>query len=68
MGFLGGSVARNLPANPGDVDSIPGWEGPLEKEVANHLNILAWELPGTEEPGGPQSMEYKRVRHDLVTK
>ena len=31
-------------------------EGPLEKEMANHSSILAWEIPRTEEPGGLQSM------------
>ena len=34
-----------------------GWEDPLEKEMATHSSILAWETPGTEEPGGPQSLE-----------
>ena len=29
-----------------------GWEDPLEKEMATHPNILAWEIPQTEEPGG----------------
>ena len=33
-----------------------GWEDPLEKEVAIHSSILAWETPWTEEPGGLQSM------------
>ena len=33
-----------------------GWEDPLEKEIATHSNILAWEIPWTEEPGGLQSM------------
>ena len=33
-----------------------GQEDPLEKEMAIHSNILAWEIPWTEEPGGPQSM------------
>ena len=28
------------------------WEDPLEKEMATHSNILAWEIPWTEEPGG----------------
>ena len=28
-----------------------GWEDPLEKEVANYSNILAWEMPWTEDPG-----------------
>ena len=29
-----------------------------------HSNILAWEIPWTEEPGGLQSMGPQRVRHD----
>jgi len=32
--------------------SIPGQEGPLEKEMATHSGILAWEIPQTEELGG----------------
>ena len=31
-------------------------EDPLEKEMATHPRILAWEIPSTEEPRGPQSM------------
>ena len=30
----------------------PGWEDPLEKEMATHSSFLAWEIPWTEEPGG----------------
>ena len=45
-----------------------GQEGPLEKEMATHSNILAWEIPWKEEAGGLQSMGLQRVRHDLVTK
>ena len=47
MGFPGGSVVKNLPANAGDtgyVGSIPGWEDPLEKEMATHSSILAWRI------------------------
>ena len=44
-----------------------GWEDPLEKGKATHSSILAWRIPWTEEPGGPQSMGSQRVRHDLVT-
>ena len=33
-----------------------GQEDPLEKEIATHSSILAWEIPWTEEPGGLQSM------------
>ena len=39
-------------------------EDPLEKGMAIHSSILAWKIPRTEEPGGPQSMELQRVRHD----
>ena len=28
------------------------WEDPMEKEMAIHSSILAWEIPWTEEPGG----------------
>ena len=34
-----------------------GWKDPLEKEMATHSSILAWRIPWTEEPGGPQSTE-----------
>ena len=30
----------------------PGWEDPLEKEMATHSSTLAWRIPWTEEPGG----------------
>ena len=40
-----------------------GQEDPLEEEVATHSSVLAWRIPWTEEPGGPQSMESQRVRH-----
>ena len=33
-----------------------GQEDPLEKEVATHSSVLAWEIPWTEEPGRLQSM------------
>ena len=45
-----------------------GWEDLLEKEMATHSSIVAWEIPRTEEPGGLQCMESLRVRHDLATK
>ena len=34
-----------------------GLEGPLEEEMATHSSILAWRIPWTEEPGGPQSWQ-----------
>ena len=45
-----------------------GWEDPLEKEMATHSSILAWEIPWTEESGGLQSTGLQRVRHDLLPK
>ena len=41
-----------------------GQEDPLEKEMATHSGILAWETPWTEEPGGLQFTRLQRVRHD----
>ena len=32
--------------------------------MATHSSILAWRIPWTEEPGGPQSMASQRVGHD----
>ena len=68
MVFSSGSVVKNMPANAGDSDSIPGWEDSLEKEMATHSGILASEIPWTEEPGRLQSMVSQKVRHDLVTR
>ena len=40
----------------------------LEKEMATHSSILAWEIPWTDEPGGLQSVGSQRVGYSLVTK
>ena len=42
-----------------------GQEDPLEKEMATHSSILAWEIPWTEEP---TTRGVSRVGHNLVTK
>ena len=58
-GFPGGSVVKNLPASAGDtgaVGSVSGSRRSLEKGMATHSSVLAWEIPCTEEPGGLQSM------------
>ena len=36
--------------------------------MATHSSVLAWEIPWTDEPGRPQSMESQRIGHDLATK
>ena len=41
-----------------------GQEDLLEKAMATHSSTLAWQIPWMEEPGGMQSMESSRVRHD----
>ena len=65
--FSGGSVVKNSPAvwqtQEIGVQTL-SWEDPLEKEMATHSSILAWEIPWTEEPGGLQSMGSQRVGQD----
>ena len=53
-------MVKNPAASAGDV----GQEGAVEKEMATHTRIPAWEIPWTEEPGGLQSMGSQRVGHD----
>ena len=38
-----------------------GGEDPLEEETATHSNILAWEVPWTEKPGGLQPRGHKEL-------
>ena len=53
-------VVKNPPANARDVGLIPGLEDPLEKEMATHSSILAWEIPWTEESDGLQFMGLQK--------
>ena len=57
-------MVKNLLANAAEADLIPGSGNPLEKEMATHSNILAWEILWTEEPDRLQSMGSQRVGHD----
>jgi len=45
-----------------------GQEDSLEKEIATHSSILAWEIPWMEESGGLESMALQRIRHNLAMK
>ena len=45
-------TVKNLPAVQEILIQSLGQEGTLEKEMAAHSSILAWEIPWTEEPGG----------------
>ena len=67
MGFPGGSDSKESACNEETRVWSLGWEDPLEKGMATHSNILAWGIPWTEEPGGPQSMGLKRVGHNWAT-
>ena len=57
-------MVRNLPETWETRFQSLGQEAPLEKEVATHSSVLAWEIPRTEEPGGLQSMGSRRVGRD----
>ena len=57
-------MVKNLPAiQEIEVQSL-GWKEPLEKEIATHSSILAWEIPWTEKPGGLQTLGSQSVGHD----
>ena len=61
-------MVKILPATQGIQVQFLGWENPLEKETATHSSILAWKIPGTEEPGALQSMGSQRAGQDIETK
>ena len=62
---------KNPPVNAGDLQEMRvqslGWKDPLEQEMATHSNILAWEIPWTEDPGGLHSVGSQRIRYDSAT-
>ena len=71
MGFPGGAVVKNLPANTGDARDVGflslGREYPLEEQMATHSSIFTKKIPWTEESGGLQSMGPQRTGHNWVT-
>ena len=64
MSFPSGSVVMNQHAKQETRVRSLGREDPLEKEMATHSSILAWEIPREEEPGGLQSMGSQRDGHN----
>ena len=64
LGFLGGSVVKNLPANAGDVGSSPGLGRSPGEGNSNHSSILAWRILWTEKPGRLQSTGLQRVGYN----
>ena len=61
-------MVKSLPAMQQMWVQFLGQEDPLEKEMAAHSPAVAWEIPWTEKPLGPQSMGSQRVGQDLLTK
>ena len=57
-------IVKHLPTRWETRFQSLGWEDLLEKEMATHSSVLAWEIPLTEEPEGLQSVGSQRVRHD----
>ena len=57
-------MVKNLPVMQETWVQSLGQKDPLEKGMATHSSILAWRIPWTEEPGGPQFMGLQRVGHD----
>ena len=65
LGLPGGSVVKiPLPMQEMQVQSL-GLEDPLEKEMATHSSILAWETPWTEDPGGLQFLWSQKSQTHL---
>ena len=58
-------MVKTLPAM--EKTQVQALKDLLENGMAIHSNILAWRIPGIEEPGGLQSMGFQRVRHDWAT-
>ena len=59
MGFPVAQMVKNLPAIQETWVRSLGWEDPLQKRMATHSSSLAWRIPWTEEPGGPQSIDWQ---------
>ena len=60
-------MVKDLPANAGDVRDLSFISGSGRFPaggMATHSSSLAWRIPWTEEPGGPQSTGSQRVGHD----
>ena len=57
-------MIKNLPAIQETRVQSLGGEDSLEKGMATHSSILAWRIPRTKEPGGPQSTGLQRVGRD----
>ena len=64
MASLVAQMVKNLPLMQETKVQFLGREDSLEKGMATHSSILAWEISWTEEPGGLQSRGSQRVKQD----
>ena len=53
-------TGKNLPEMQEIRVQSLGWEDPLEEGMVTYSSILAWRIPGTEEPGGLWSMKLQK--------
>ena len=69
MASLVNPMVKNMPAMQESWVPSLGWKGLLEKGMATHPSILAWRIPGAEEPGGLESIRLQscRVRYSWMT-
>ena len=65
---LGAQTVKNPPAVQRTWVPSLGREDPLEEGMETHSTVLAWRIPGTEEPGGLQSMGSQTVGHARASK
>ena len=68
VGFSGGSVVKNPPANAGDTGSVPRLGRYPGEGNGNLLQYPCQEIPWTEEPGGLQSMGLQFLQQGFVSK
>ena len=69
MCFLGGSNGKESTCNEGDLCSVPRLgKFPWRRAWQATPVFFPGESPWSEEPGGPESMESQRVRHNWATK
>ena len=64
MGFPAGAVVKNAAGVQETWESLVGSlgeEDPLEKEMATHSSLLAWEIPWTEEPTAVTGSKKSRI-------
>ena len=64
MCFAHGSVSKESACNAGDQGLIPGSGRSPGEGNGNPFQYSSWRIPWTEQPGGLQSTQSQRVRHD----